>query len=174
LQTRALVSPEAISVLQDSIGRVKSMRILYEKLLLSQDYKEISVNNYLDSLIETIMGVFPDSSKIIIEKRIDNFFLNSKQLFPLGIIVNELLTNTLKYAFESKIDPRIDIVLKKTSGLVTLTVHDNGNGLPMDFDMDNLTGFGLIMVRLLCQQIGGVFKIGNYNGTRSTVEFTPQ
>ncbi|MGA2142716.1 MAG: PAS domain-containing protein [Brevinematales bacterium] len=172
MQARSLVNPEAISALQDSIGRVESMRILYEKLLLSHDYKELSVNIYLDSLIDTIREVFPGSLRINIEKQIDNFFLHSKQLFPVGIIVNELLTNALKHAFEDNNDPKILISLKKSGNLVKLTVHDNGKGLPIEFDIDNITGFGLVMVKLLCSQIGGVFNIGNYNGTRSTVEFT--
>ena len=99
LQSRAITNKEAKSALQDAINRVKSMRVLYDKLLLTTDYQDVSVKNYLDNLIDTIIDVFPANIKITLKKQIDDFPLNEKRLFPLGIIINELITNIMKYAF---------------------------------------------------------------------------
>ena len=78
-------------MLQDAIGRIDSMRLLYDKLLLSEDYEDVSVKNYIESLTDTIVALFPDNAKVAVENRIADFHLDPKQLFPLGLIINELL-----------------------------------------------------------------------------------
>jgi len=171
LRLQSTSNPEAITVLKDAIGRVNSMRILYDKLLLSEDYKDISVKNYLDDLIATIIAIFPDKTKIKIERRIANFNLDAKQLFPLGSIINELLTNTMKYAFIDRDAGLIKIALAKVDNHVTLTVQDNGRGFPDGFDIDKSKGFGLTLVKMLSQQLGGSFSMENLAGTRCTVAF---
>jgi PAS domain S-box-containing protein len=172
LHSQSTANPEALSVLQDAIGRVDSMRILYDKLLLSEDYKDISVKNYLDDLIDTIVTLFPDKAKIKIEKRIADFNLDPRRLFPLGIIINELLTNKMKYAFIDKKAGAIKIFLTHADDHVSLSIQDNGRGLPDGFDIDKEKGFGLMLVKMLCQQLGGSFSMEKHKGTRCTVEFS--
>jgi PAS domain S-box-containing protein len=171
LQAQALADPKAALVLQDAIGRVDSMRILYDKLLLTEDYEDLSVKNYLDDLIDTIIAIFPDHAKITIKKRITDFGLDSKRLFPLGIIINELLTNIMKYAFVNRKTGRIEITLTNVKKHVTLTIQDNGIGLPVGFDIGQSKGFGLMLVKMLSQQLGGSFSMAKHKGTRSTLEF---
>jgi PAS domain S-box-containing protein len=171
LQMQTVTNAEAGAVLQEAIGRVNSMRILYDKLLLSDDYKIIPVKNYVDSLIDTIGNLFHDKAKIKFSKQIADFHLNSKQLFPLGIIINELLTNKMKYAFIDKEAGLIRISLKKAEAQVTLAIEDDGNLLPDGFDVNEAKGFGLMLVRMLSQQLGGSFSMASKAGTRCTVEF---
>jgi PAS domain S-box-containing protein len=171
LHLQSITNPEAVAVLQDAIGRVNSMRLLYDKLLLSEDYKDISVKNYLNELIATIIAIFPDHAKIKFEKRIADFQLDPKRLFPLGSIINELLTNIMKHAFINGDAGSIKISLTNVGGHVKLTIQDNGIGLPEGFDIDKTKGFGLMLVKMLSQQLDGNFSIKKHAGTRCKVEF---
>jgi len=171
LHMQSATNPEAIAVLQEAIGRVNSMRILYDKLLLSEDYKDISVKNYVESLIDSVVSLFPDMAKVALEKQIADFQLDSKRLFPLGIIINELLTNIMKYAFVNRDAGLVKISLTNVDNRVTLTIQDNGIGLPAGFDINEPEGFGLMLVKMLSQQLGGSFSIEKQAGTRCKIEF---
>jgi two-component sensor histidine kinase len=171
LRLQSIRSPEAVAVLQDAIGRVDSMRILYDKLLLGKGYENISVKNYIESLCDSIFSLFPGSAKIIVEKSIADLHLDAKRLFPLGLIINELMTNEMKYAFIGRDSGRIWISLALVDSQATLTMTDDGVGLPDGFDLEKSKGFGLMLVKMLSQQLGGSFSIKNDNGTRSTLEF---
>jgi PAS domain S-box-containing protein len=171
LNMRSVTDPRAIAVLQDAGGQVDSMRILYDKLLLTDDYKELSVKNYLDDLVDKIIAIFPDHARIKVDMHIDDFHLDPKRLFPLGSIINELLTNIMKYAFAGRKTGVIKIFLSKAGDHVTLTVQDNGIGLPEDFDINESKGFGLMLVKMLSQQLGGSFAMEKRKGTRCTIEF---
>ena len=171
LRLQTVTNPEAAAVLKEAIGRVNSMRLLYDKLLLEEDYKDISVKNYLEDLTDTIVALFPDQAKIKLDRQIADFHLDAKRLFPLGSIINELLTNTMKYAFIERKTGSIKISLTKVDNHVTLTVQDNGVGLPAGFDINKTKGFGLMLVKMLSQQLGGSFSMKKHKGTRCTVEF---
>jgi PAS domain S-box-containing protein len=171
LRLKSVRNPEAVAVLQDAIGRVDSMRLLYDKLLLGEGYKDLSVKNYVESLTDTIVALFPDSIRITVEKRIADFQLDAKRLFPLGLIINELLTNKMKYAFTSRDADRISITLDNHAGRVTLAIQDNGDKLPEGFDIERSRGFGLMLVKMLSQQLGGSFSIATQAGTCCVVEF---
>jgi two-component sensor histidine kinase len=147
------------------------MRILYDKLLLGKGYETISVKNYIESLSDSIVALLKGSAKIIAEKSIVDFPLDAKRLFPLGLIINELITNTMKYAFMDRDRGRIRISLTHSDHHVTLTIQDDGVGLPDGFELEKSKGFGLMLVKMLSLQLGGSFSIKNDNGTRSTLEF---
>ncbi|MFO7849791.1 MAG: chemotaxis protein CheB [Spirochaetia bacterium] len=174
MQIDSVTNKEALSVLQDAVGRVKSMKVLYDKLLISRDYKESSVKTYIEDLINSLSKLFPENPKITIDHRIEEFSLPSKTLFSLGITVNELLTNMLKYAFTDKPDGAIYVSLTEKKNHVTLIVEDNGKGLPEDFTIGEVEGFGLTLVKMLSDQLGGSYTISNRDGaegTKSILEF---
>lgn len=171
LNLRSIANPEAAAVLQDAIGRVDSMGILYEKLMLSEAHKDVSVKIYAESLIDMVVAQFPGDTRIILDKRIDDFPLDPKQLFPLGIIINELFTNIMKYAFSHRETGSIQFSLVRANGRVTLVLQDDGRGLPPGFDAERSDGFGLMLVKMLSRQLAGRFSIENRAGTRCVVEF---
>lgn len=168
LQADSTDNPEAVSILQDAIARIQGMRLIYDKLLIMGDYWELSVKDYLCDLISTVIDIFPNRDMVIIRKEIENFNLDVGRLQPLGLIVNELLTNVMKYAFSGRDSGLIRISLIKSED--TITVHDSGVGLPADFDLSKSRG--LMLVTLLARQLGGTFTISNDNGTRSVIEFS--
>ena len=171
LHVESTANPEAVAVLQEAIGRVNSMRILYEKLLLTEGHEAVAVRNYIDSLVDSVVSLFPYKAKVTLDKQIADFRLDAKRLLPLGIIVNELLTNIMKYAFVTMDAGLITISLANAAGHVTLSIQDNGQGLPAGFDIDDVKGFGLMLVKMLSRQLEGSFSIENQTGTSCIIEF---
>jgi len=171
LHMQTSTSPEAAAALQDAIGRIDSMRLLYEKLLLGGDFRDASAKNYIESLARSVVSLFPGLARVKLNLDVDDFRLDPKRLFPLGIIINELLTNIMKHAFAGKKSSTIKLSLIKEGARVTLTLQDNGVGLPSGFDMDASGGFGLMLVKMLSQQLRGSFSIEKHKGTRCTVIF---
>jgi len=172
LQLEAVKNPDAVSALQNSINRVTGMRILYDKLIITDDYEMLSVSQYINDLIDSIFSTFPPGKDVIITRNISDFQLSSKVLFPLGIILNELLTNVLKYAFDIDDKGIIKVVITYENSHVTLSIHDDGKGLPDDFDSSYKTkGFGLLLVQMLSKQLRGTFTITGSQGTVSILEF---
>ncbi len=171
LQSQSAMDAASLSVLQEASGRVAGMRKLYDYLLLSGGYRDISVKMYLEDLIDTVLALFPLSIPLTVEKLIDDIYLDERYMFPLGVIINELLTNIMKYAFAGRADGHIQVVLKQKGRSVRLSVHDDGTGLPPGFDPEASGGLGLMLVNMLSGQLAGRFALENGNGTCGIVSF---
>jgi len=173
MQARMVEDPSAVAALRDSIGRIGSMRVLYEKLLDSGDGAELPVGPWLESLAGTIVEVYPAPAGLRVELDADEFALSPKQLFPLGIVLNELVTNALKHAFAPGTTdaPRLDISLRRKDGRVELTVSDNGRGFPEGSIKRKPGGFGLSLVSMLAEQLGGEFRMTAKRGAEASFAF---
>ncbi|URA09121.1 PAS domain S-box protein [Thermospira aquatica] len=169
IQTDETTNEEAKAILQDAISRVESMRIMYDKLLQIPDASSLSVKAYLEDLLEAIMSIFPQRDRIVLRTDIPETFLQVKKLFPLGIIVNELVTNTAKYAFIGDGRGELSISIGVEDGTMTLIVEDNGVGMPPD--KKEKGGFGLQLIQMLTNQLEGILKISSQKGTKVTVTF---
>jgi two-component sensor histidine kinase len=134
---------------------------------------EISIKEYLFSLIDEIIENFPNSNSVTVEKNIDDFIFDAKRLQSIGIIINELLTNIMKYAFVGKDEgvKLIAVSVKKNKNTVSIIIKDNGVGIPVNTNFENSSGFGLTLVRLLTEQVGGTIRIERENGTSVVLEF---
>jgi len=161
---------EARKALQEAISRITSMRILYEKLLLASQFQQSSTKYYLEELTQTIITLFPQSDHIKFDCHYDDCQLDSKRLFYLGIVVNELLTNIMKYAFVGREYGEVCINLAKDTNQLHLTIQDNGVGLPADLDKRDDQGFGLILAKMVGEQLDGSFQMESENGLKSTLE----
>ncbi|HPS85705.1 MAG TPA: histidine kinase dimerization/phosphoacceptor domain -containing protein [Spirochaetota bacterium] len=171
IQSDTVKEPSAAAALHDAGSRVRSMMMLYDKLYRSEGFIEISIREYLSPLVDEIAGSFHDRRTVRIEKSIADFMINAETLFSLGIIVNELITNMMKYAFtgiESKV---MTVSAVMNNNHACISIGDNGKGLPEHIDLDNSTGFGLQLVGMLTKQIGGSMKIERHNGTEFILEF---
>ncbi len=177
LQADTLQDKSAVKALEDAGNRIHSMMVLYDKLYRSSDVQKISVNEYLSSLVDEIISNFPNSKSVIAEKKVDNFILDAKRLQPLGIIINELLSNIMKYAFTGRESGKIIVCAAVEAGLnsaqsVSITIEDNGNGMPESVDFENSTGFGLQLVGILTKELGGNIRIERGNGTKIILKFS--
>jgi PAS domain S-box-containing protein len=171
LHAKSLKDRSAIMALEEAGGRVQSMMLLYDSLYKSASYNEISVAQYFPSLIDKIIATFPNRASVRVEKRIDDFALDAKRLQPLGIIMNELLTNIMKYAFVERDGGSIRVAASLSGGRVSLEIMDDGNGMPASVDFETSTGFGLTLVRALTAQLDGSIRIERGQGTRIVLEF---
>lgn len=171
LQSQSTDSREAILVLQDTMGMINGMGKLYEKMLVDKTYRQIAVRPYLNDLIDSIISIFPGSSSIRVIRHLDDFTINSRQMFPLGIIVNELLTNCFKYAFADTETGGISIYASLEQDIATIVIADTGRGLPEDFDSNNCNRFGLTLVKMLCRQLDAHISFQSENGTRISIRF---
>ncbi len=171
LQAGTLEDPAAIEALEDAGSRVQSMMMLYDKLYRAEDVTEISIRQYLPYLVDQIVNNFPNSSQVKIEKKIDDFILDAEKLQPLGIIINELLTNIMKYAFTGRKSGVITVSALLKDTRVSLTIADDGNGMPESISFGHSTGFGLVLVSGMVKQILGTIRIERNGGTQIILEF---
>ncbi len=161
----------AQSILADAASRVRSMMLLYDRLYLSQGFNNLKLNQYFPNLVKQILEVFPNGQGTKTELRIADFTLSAKTLSSLGIIVNEMITNSMKYAFSDKTGGSIFLSAEIINNLVTIVYKDNGVGLPESVDFSNSGGFGMQLISLLVAQIGGTIRIEGSGGLKYTVEF---
>jgi len=167
LQAQTVEEPSAVSALQEARAKVQSMSILYDNLYRSVDFKELSVKEYINSLVDEVVANFPNSQNVKIEKDLVDFMLDAKRVQSLGIIINELLTNIMKYAFKGRKNGSIRVSAIKTDDHVTISVEDDGIGMPDSISLENSTGFGLQLVKALTQQLKGIIRIERENGMSS-------
>jgi two-component system CheB/CheR fusion protein len=171
MQSDTQKDPTAALSLKDAGSRVRTMMVLYDKLYQSVDFTDISAMEYLVPLVDDIIGNFPNHAPITVEKQIDDVILDAKILSPVGMIINELLTNTMKHAFINRDNGLIRISFSLNDAHATLTVEDNGTGIPESVDLETPAGFGMQLVSLLTQQLDGTIRIERDSGTRYVLEF---
>lgn len=171
LQASRMSDPQAVAALEDAQNRVQSMMVLYDRLYRSQEYGSVRVSAYFSDLVDRILENFPGTASITVEKRLADFTLSADQLQPLGILVNELLTNTMKYAFVGRNTGRIAVEVSLSNAVVSVILEDDGPGLPESVDFHNSTGFGLQLVGMLAQQLGGKVRIDRGSGGRFVLTF---
>lgn len=176
LQCDTISDPAGIEALNDARSRVMSMMIIYDKLYRSADFRNIEVRGYFINLIHEIFSTFPGRKHVSVDYEIDDFILDSKILFPLGIIINELLTNCMKHAFPDGRNGKINISIKNgegsDEGFVTASVSDDGIGIPENISLNKTQSFGLNLINLLASQIGGSIIINRNDETRFVIRFS--
>ncbi len=170
LQSASVTDPAALSALEDGCNRITSMMLIYDKLYMTGDYKNIDLTGYISDLVDEIASTFNVKGRSInIIKDIADFSMDSQQIFPLGIIINEIITNAFKYAFPGRSDGVIFISLKHSGNKLKLIVRDNGIGISDSFDIKNTEGFGLSLVNILVEQMNGLLEITNKGGTEYSI-----
>jgi two-component sensor histidine kinase len=171
--SQSVTHPEAQSALKGAIGRVNIMGLLYDNLRISAAFMDISVRQYADNLIDGIMELYAYGKHITVSRNIEDFTLNSRILFPLGIIINELFTNSMKYAFNGRDDGAIDLSLSLRDSMINLVIQDNGTGLKIPRDSRPSDGFGITLVKMLVEHMDGTLATENTGGTRWEIRIRP-
>ncbi len=160
-------------ILGDVSNRVRSMAMIHEKLYQSKDLSRIDFAQYTESLLNYLWRSYGQSvSGIILKKELKPVSLPVDKAVPLGLILNELVSNTLKHAFPENKDGEVTVTLEKGDGKeVTLSVSDNGKGLPEGFDWKETDSLGLRLVQMLASQLHGNVKSESNSGTVFKVTF---
>ncbi|MEJ5188460.1 MAG: histidine kinase N-terminal 7TM domain-containing protein [Breznakiellaceae bacterium] len=159
LQAETVQEKGARQALLEARGRVQSMMHLYERLYRSTSFDNVSVYDYLSPLIDKLVQSFNKSSRIVIEKIIAPVQISARFLFYIGIIVNELVTNALKYAFPNDETGKILIKCTLEDNMLDILVEDTGATFPSNVEEVLTTGFGLQVVRLMARQMGCQFSV---------------
>jgi len=170
LQQKYLTDAKSLEALKDIESRFQCMLVLYDKLYQDSSFRNISIKTYLPTLIEEIVGNFPNGDSVRIATDLEDFILSAKTSQTLGIIINELITNIMKYAFDDD-GGVISITARRTDGKIRFSIHDDGIGMPETVDFNDSTGFGLMLINQLSRQIDASIRIERGNGTRVILEF---
>jgi PAS domain S-box-containing protein len=175
LQADTLEDRKIIKVFQDSKNRVRSMALVHENLYSFGDLARIDGINYIHKLVENLFDTYGDVAENIASEvhiELPTFAVDMDTAIPLGLILTELITNALKHAFPAYREGEIQVGLQTmTPGTVTLTVRDNGVGLPVDIDLQESKTLGLQLISLLTQQLKGTLNLERKNGTTVTITF---
>ena len=171
LQASTLEDTLAVTALQDAGNRIHSMMLLYDRLYRAGGLGGISTSDYLPALVDEIVANFPNSGIVRIEKRVESFVIDEKKLMVVGIIVNELLTNIMKYAFKGRAEGLIVVSAALVGSRVTIAIQDDGVGFPEAIDFGHSSGFGLMLVEMLTQQLKGRVCLERGKGSCVVLEF---
>ncbi|OLP19525.1 hypothetical protein BST81_04445 [Leptolyngbya sp. 'hensonii'] len=175
LQHRHLENQQAAGILLESQNRIKSIALIHEKLYRSEDLARVNLTQYIPSLAAHLFSSYKiNAGRIHLETQVDDISLVINTAIPCGLIINELLSNALKYAFPPHWEQEgmIRISLYANSDqTVTLIVEDNGIGIPESFDFATTESLGLRLVKDLVLQLEGTIQLQHYPGTTFHIIF---
>ena len=174
LQSAKINNPNVQEALQESQNRVYSMSLIHQRLYQGKNLAGIEMNDYLINLSTYILDSFGAESRISFDYFIETTELDIDIAIPLGLIVNELLTNCFKYAFPNNKKGKIAISLQNIEeNVLLLKVTDNGIGIKED-ELEKSTGFGIQLIKLLTQQLNGELKFKAKKGTSISLKINVQ
>jgi PAS domain S-box-containing protein len=166
LQSRYIDDPSTDNVFKESQNRVKSMAMIHEKLYQSPDLAYIDFGEYIKSLIESLFGSYLVSIDLIkAEVQIEDIYLNVNTAIPLGLIVNEIISNSIKHAFPDDMKGNIKIKMDHYKGGYLLEISDDGIGFPEDLDLENTSTLGMLLINSLKNQIDAELELIRKDGT---------
>ncbi|MCE9611969.1 MAG: CHASE2 domain-containing protein [Chthoniobacter sp.] len=172
LQSDYIKDPAALLVFTESRNRVRSMALIHEKLYQSHDLARIDFADYIRSLTSSLTAGYAgrsSSGRSGVES--EDVMLGVDAAVPCGLIVNELVTNCLKYAFPNGRSGQIQIAVLRDAGKLRLSVADDGVGFPHDIDFRNSESLGMQIITTLTEQLDGSVQMFNGTGTKFEITF---
>lgn len=150
--------------------KINSIALIHELVYKSKDFSEINLKTYIEEISSNLTGVYQSATKkIVLESKVENVIVDINYALPLGLIINEVMTNSFKHAFRDKADGKISIELTKEKRLVKLRIGDNGSGLNPDDKKEE--SLGMEILKGLIEQIEGRYSFSNDQGTVFSMEF---
>jgi PAS domain S-box-containing protein len=172
LQSSYVKDENTLNILRESQNRVKSMSFIHESLYRSNDFSEVNFSEYINNLASNILHTFnQQENPVLLELDLGTYKLNLDQAIPTGLIVNELITNAMKYAFKGVDNPVLSITLNVMDDQVMIRIEDNGIGLPDNFSIQESDSLGLQLVTTLIEQLDGEMSVKVENGTKYLITF---
>lgn len=163
--------PQSQALIEDSKSRIRSMALIHEKLYESRNFSKINIGEYLDSLVEELVATYGISTNVTIDKKIESVSFGFDTIIPLGLLLNEIVSNSLKYAFKDRTEGVIFFHLKANEKNYELMVGDNGVGMnPEIFNIPGKT-IGVDLIRILVEQLNGTIELLDGTGTVYKISF---
>jgi PAS domain S-box-containing protein len=174
LQSQQVSDSQAKGVLEDSRERIKAMALIHENLYRDRDPAGVNLNAYLRTIASQIVSGYRLSKNIQLSYQGDQVGVDLNRAMPIGLILNELLTNSLKYAYDDVSRGILEVSLTKKDDTVELLVRDNGRGLESEAILANSKRLGWKLISLLTKQIDGRLEIlWDRPGTNIRISFPP-
>jgi PAS domain S-box-containing protein len=152
--------------------RVDSIAAIYERLGRSEDASSVDLGPYVEDLARSLFEIYNlDPARIVLKVESDSVSLDTKRCAPFALILNELVSNALKYAYPGEAKGEVRIELRSSGDRVTLTVSDDGVGIKEEYREPTSDSMGMMLVRMLTEQLGGALSIDCAKGTRVSVAF---
>ncbi len=165
-QSDFLQDKAALDAVVESEHRVYAMSLIHQKLYKSSNVSSINMPEYIGDLVEYLRYSFAVSGKLWFDLQVEPIYLDLQQAVPVGLILNEVITNSVKYAFPCSDHDKITVRLfAKENGWITLIIADNGRGLPPNFDPKQRNSFGMLLIGGLTEDLEGSLHIESIQGT---------
>ncbi|RLC52203.1 MAG: hypothetical protein DRI23_03355 [Candidatus Cloacimonadota bacterium] len=172
LQSRYIDDKKALELFKNSQDRVKSMALIHERIYNSPDLASVNFEEYVRNLAHNLfVSSRINSNNVVLEIDIKNIAVNMNKAVPLGLIINELISNALKHAFPNERKGKLSISIKKKKDKFELIVADDGVGCKKDLEFEKADTLGLQLVHALTQQLKGELQFNSGNGTRFILTF---
>ena len=172
LQSRYIKDKESQEIFKESQNRAQSMALIHQRLYQSTDLKNIDFKEYITTLANDLYRTYvDDTSRVSLTLNIDECRIDINTAIPLGLILNELITNSMKHAFPGNEKGTINIDFKKNDDKYILIVSDDGVGFPEDLDYQKTDSLGLQLVNNLTDQISGELELDTTRGTTFKITF---
>lgn len=172
LQSSFVKDKQTLDILEESRNRIRSMAIIHENLYQTTNFSSINFSDYLTNLTSNLIASYQvNTGKVTLKEDLSKVDLVLDQAIPCGLLVNELITNSLKYAFPDGRSGEITINLTEQKNRINLSIGDDGIGLPADFDILNSDTLGLQLVSTLVEQLDGEIEVDNTKGIKYLITF---
>lgn len=173
LHAETIQDQRVLSLFEDLRHRVNSMALIHEKMYQSKNLVNIDIAGYIDELIRTLIDAYDADKNIRLKSDIGEIEFKIDTIVPLGLILSEIVSNSMKYAFEGRVEGVIEVSMKKLgNNIFVLEVSDNGTGLPPGVDFRTTESLGMMLIRMLTEQLSGeVSVISDERGTRYKIVF---
>jgi two-component sensor histidine kinase len=160
-------------ILKNSQMRIQSMATIHEMLYEAENFHNLSFEGFVEKIISSVRKVYhQDNQQISFDIDIESINLNINQAVPCGLIINELITNAYKHAFDDhQQEGCISVVGEKNDSNIQFTVRDNGAGLPDDFTIEEQSSLGFTLISSLIAQLGAEFEVTSQEGTTFIFSF---
>jgi PAS domain S-box-containing protein len=166
LQSRTIDDPAVLKTIKESQSRIKAMALVHERLYQSGDVSSINLKDYIQFLARELFSFYGVKSQLVrVTINAPAIDVNIDTAIPLGLMVNELISNAIKYAFPENRRGEIVIDITKDKNTISLVVRDNGIGIPADFDWHNAKSLGIRLVNSLVEQLQGTIELDRTAGT---------
>lgn len=172
-QTTYIKDADALEIFKESQNRIRSISLIHEKLYQTRDLSRIEFSGYIKSLLSQMLITFGiNSDTVSFDVKVNNIFLSVDCAIPCGLIINELVTNSLKYAFPEGRKGHITIDMTYNNSQYTLKIQDDGIGIPDNNQLDKAGSLGLQLVNTLAFQLDAQLELDRSNGTCYTLTFS--
>jgi len=171
LQSSFVTDENTLEILQESRNRIRSMAIIHENLYRTEDFSSINFSSYLENLSANLVASYRINEEVVLKTNLEDVDLVLDQAIPCGLLVNELITNALKYAWKHGEKGVITINLFQEGTQINLQILDDGIGLPFNFYQNKPETLGLQLVETLIEQLDGELDVQIENGTKFFIKF---